>query len=65
MRKKLQDLLAALRLNINTDGPKELTSVTMTEKRKHRKRVNYLKNWFRKEQNAQTGIDGGRNQSRS
>jgi len=27
--KKLQDLLAGLRLNINTDGPTELTSVTM------------------------------------
>jgi hypothetical protein len=29
--KKLQDLLAGLRLNINTDGPTELTSITMTE----------------------------------
>ena len=28
--KKLQDLLAGLRLNINTDGPTELTSITMT-----------------------------------
>jgi integrase len=27
--KKLQDLLAGLRLNINTDGPTELTSITM------------------------------------
>jgi len=29
--KKLQDLLAGLRLNINTDGPTELTSITMRE----------------------------------
>ena len=27
-------------------------------RRKHRKRENYLKIWFRKEQNAQTGVDG-------
>jgi hypothetical protein len=27
-------------------------------KRKHRKRENYLKIWFRKEQKAQTGVDG-------
>ena len=27
--KKLQDLLAGLRLNVNTDGPTELTSITM------------------------------------
>jgi hypothetical protein len=35
--KKLQDLLAGLRLNINTDGPTELTSVTMTEAAEHYK----------------------------
>src|ERR1700685_2355969 len=35
--KKLQDLLAGLRLNINTDGPTELTSVTMTEAVEHYK----------------------------
>jgi len=29
-----------------------------SRKRKHRKRENYLKIWFRKEQNAQTGVDG-------
>jgi hypothetical protein len=35
--KKLQDLLAGLRLNINADGPTELTSVTMTEVVEHYK----------------------------
>jgi integrase len=35
--KKLQDLLAGLRLNINTDGPTELTSITMTEAVEHYK----------------------------
>lgn len=35
--KKLQDLLAGLRLNINTDGPTELTSITMTEVVEHYK----------------------------
>ena len=29
--KKLQDLLAGLRLNVNTDGPTPLTSITMAE----------------------------------
>jgi integrase len=35
--KKLQDLLAGLRLNINTDGPTELTSVTMAAAVEHYK----------------------------
>src|SRR5450755_4512420 len=35
--KKLQDLLAGLRLNINTDSPTELTSITMTEAVEHYK----------------------------
>jgi integrase len=35
--KKLQDLLAKLRLNINTDGPTELTSVTMAAAIEHYK----------------------------
>jgi len=35
--KKLQDLLAGLRLNINTDGPTFLTSVTMAEVVEHYK----------------------------
>ena len=35
--KKLQDLLAGLRLNINTDGPTELTSITMAEAVEHPK----------------------------
>ena len=35
--KKLQDLLAGLRLNINANGPTELTSVTMTEAVEHYK----------------------------
>ena len=35
--KKLQDLLAGLRLNINTDGPTELTSITMREAVEHYK----------------------------
>ena len=35
--KKLQDLLAGLRLNINTDRPTELTSITMTEAVEHYK----------------------------
>jgi len=35
--KKLQDLLAGLRLNINTDGPTELTSITMAEAVEHYK----------------------------
>jgi integrase len=35
--KKLQDLLAGLRLNINTDGPTELTSVTMAAAIQHYK----------------------------
>ena len=35
--KKLQDLLAKLRLNINTDGPTELTSVTMAAAVEHYK----------------------------
>jgi integrase len=35
--KKLQDLLAGLRLNINTDGPTELTSVTMAAAIEHYK----------------------------
>jgi hypothetical protein len=35
--KRLQDLLAGLRLNMNTDGPTELTSVTMTEAVEHYK----------------------------
>ena len=33
--KKLQDLLAGLRLNINTDGPTKLTSVTMAAAVEH------------------------------
>src|SRR5580704_15330088 len=36
--KKLQDVLARLRLNINTDGPTELTSITMKEAVEHYKR---------------------------
>jgi integrase len=35
--KKLQDLLAGLRLNINTDGPTNLTSITMAEAVEHYK----------------------------
>jgi len=35
--KNLQDLLAGLRLNINTDGPAELTSITMREAVEHYK----------------------------
>jgi len=35
--KKLQDLLAGLRLNINTDGPTKLTSITMAEAVEHYK----------------------------
>ncbi len=35
--KKLQDLLAGLRLNINTDGPTELTSITVTAAVEHYK----------------------------
>ena len=35
--KKLQDLLAGLRLNTNTDGPTELTSITMREAVEHYK----------------------------
>ena len=35
--KKLQDLLAGLRLSINTDGPTELTSITMAEAVEHYK----------------------------
>ena len=35
--KKLQDLLAGLRLNINTDGPTELTAITMTQAVEHYK----------------------------
>ena len=35
--KKLQDVLARLRLNINVDGPTELTSITMKEAVKHYK----------------------------
>src|ERR1700730_8309477 len=35
--KRLQDLLAGLRLNINTDGPTELTSITMTAAVEHYK----------------------------
>ena len=35
--KKLQDLLAGLRLNINKDGPTELTSITMREAVEHYK----------------------------
>jgi len=35
--KKLQDLLAGLRLNINTDGPTNLTSITMAEGVEHYK----------------------------
>jgi integrase len=35
--KKLLDLLAGLRLSINTDGPTELTSITMTEAVEHYK----------------------------
>jgi len=35
--KKLQDLLAGLRLNINTDGPTELTSITVREAVEHYK----------------------------
>src|SRR6516225_3949422 len=35
--KKLQDVLARLRLNINTDGPTELTSITMKEAVEHYK----------------------------
>jgi len=35
--KKLQEAIATLRLKINTDGPTELTSVTMTEAVKHYK----------------------------
>ena len=33
--KKLQDVLAGLRLNINTDGPTKLTSVTMAAAVEH------------------------------
>ena len=33
--KKLQDLLAGLRLNINSDGPTKLTSVTMAAAVEH------------------------------
>ena len=36
--KKLQDVLARLRLNINTDGATELTSITMKEAVEHYKR---------------------------
>ena len=36
--KKLQDVLARLRLNINADGPTELTSITMNEAVEHYKR---------------------------
>jgi integrase len=36
--KKLQDVLAHLRLNINSDGPTELTSITMKEAVEHYKR---------------------------
>jgi integrase len=36
--KKLQDVLARLRLNINNDGPTELTSITMKEAVEHYKR---------------------------
>jgi integrase len=36
--KKLQDVLARLRLNINTDGPTELTSITMKQVVEHYKR---------------------------
>lgn len=36
--KKLQDVLARLRLNINADGPTELTSITMKEAVDHYKR---------------------------
>jgi integrase len=36
--KKLQDVLARLRLNINADGPTELTSITMIEAVEHYKR---------------------------
>jgi integrase len=36
--KKLQDVLARLRLNINADGPTELTSITMKEAVEHYKR---------------------------
>ena len=35
--KKLQDLLAGLRLNVNTDGPTPLTSITMAEAVEHYK----------------------------
>src|SRR5437773_11749435 len=35
--KKLQDLIAGLRLNINTDGPTELTCVNMSEAVEHYK----------------------------
>src|SRR5215469_7285097 len=35
--KKLQDLLARLRLNINSEGPTELTSITVTEAVEHYK----------------------------
>src|SRR5260370_31874674 len=35
--KKLQDLLSGLRLNIYTDCPTELTSITMTEAVEHYK----------------------------
>jgi len=35
--KKLQDLLAGLRLNINSDGPTELTSITMAAAVEHYK----------------------------
>ena len=35
--KKLQNLLAGLRLNINTDGPTNLTSITMAEAVEHYK----------------------------
>jgi integrase len=36
--KKLQDVLARLRLNINADGPTELTSITMKQAVEHYKR---------------------------
>jgi integrase len=36
--KRLQDVLARLRLNINADGPTELTSITMKEAVEHYKR---------------------------
>ena len=35
--KKLQDMLAGLRLNINTDGPTELSSITMADAVEHYK----------------------------